>query len=353
MRLASILTVTVFFIGIFFVKQIIVENPVSLFVSVGEVSQQSSVAQSVTEEVSLPEKQQKVLFVGDVMLARDVEKKMRRYGTSYPYRHMTDLFESHAFQVANFEGSIPKTHIPTESMKFQFSVEESLVSGFTHASFTHASLANNHSFDFGVSGYNNTQAVLAQEGIQTFGRSYAVSSSSVTDIALDDQNIGIIGIDLVLSTPSDEELVSLFEMASDQYQFVIVYVHWGVEYELLHSKQQELYAKRFVALGADMVIGHHPHVVQDIQVYDGVPVFYSLGNFIFDQYFSGDVQKGLALSATFDERVTIELFPVSTLGTKITPRLIDGFERGVFLDSLAKRSDPELMKAIRSGELTF
>ncbi|MFT5037298.1 MAG: hypothetical protein ACI9VM_000877 [Candidatus Azotimanducaceae bacterium] len=351
MRLVSAILFFILFWGIFHFQREPAESQVTFSDSFGDIVKKADV--QVAAIAMSEQEPERVLFVGDIMLSRNVEKIVKKYTSDYPYQHLRSVFDQHTYQVGNFEGSIPKVHVPTQPMKFQFSVDPTLLLGLKHASFTHASLANNHSFDYGKSGYSNTRSILFESGIDTFGRAYSLATSSMTDLALPNQNIGLLGIDLVLSTPNDEELTSIFKMATEKYNFLIVYTHWGVEYELSHSKQQERLAKKFIELGADLIIGHHPHVVQDIQVYDGVLVFYSLGNFIFDQYFSEDVQTGLTLSATFDDELVVTLLPITTMESKIAPRLMNPLEKDTFLRGLAERSDPELSTDILSGEIAF
>jgi len=296
----------------------------------------------------LPER---VLFAGDTMLARDVERLMGQYGSTYPYRNLADVFGEHTYQVANFEASIPEQHTPTKDLTFQFSVDATNVSAIKDVGFTHVSLANNHALDFGNEGYANTIEVLEGNNIATFGKPYALATSSITHMYVDDTVVALIGLDLTLSTYSDEALQLLFNRAKDTSAFQIVFIHWGNEYQLSHSDQQERYARKFIEHGADLIIGHHPHVVQDIQKYDGVLVFYSLGNFIFDQYFSQEVQEGLLLSLSLDVNPSIKLLPVSSVGSRISPRLMDGFEERTFLDALAKRSASTLKEEITAGHI--
>ena len=129
-----------------------------------------------------------------------------------------------------------------------------------------------------------------------------------------------------------------------------MYVHWGDEYVLSHNRRQKEAAQRFVEAGADIVVGHHPHVVQDIQLIDGVPVFYSLGNYIFDQYDSVATQEGLLLHLELQENaLAISLVPVSSVGTLSQPGFMSSADHGQFLIDLARRSDKNLQKQIRNG----
>jgi poly-gamma-glutamate synthesis protein (capsule biosynthesis protein) len=96
---------------------------------------------------------------------------------------------------------------------------------------------------------------------------------------------------------SNPHFDAIIRSATEKVDALIVSFHFGIEYESVHSGQQEALAKKAINDGAVMVVGHHPHVPQDIAYYDSKPVFYSLGNFIFDQYFSKETMGGLFITA--------------------------------------------------------
>lgn len=99
-----------------------------------------------------------------------------------------------------------------------------------------------------------------------------------------------------------------------------------------------------------MIIGHHPHVVQEIEEYNGKYIFYSLGNFIFDQYFSKDTQEGLLVQVTLeDEKLSYTLLPVKSVRSQ--PMLMEGEEKQAFLDALAKRSSKTILQHVATGKL--
>lgn len=294
-----------------------------------------------------------MLITGDVMLARDVENKMNLFSPLYPFLEVKHVFAAHDYVLINFEGSIPRTHVPTPSMTMRFSVSDKNIHSFSELGVTHASLANNHAQDYGNDGYVNTKALLQQHNVSSFGQPYTLATTSVHILETAKKTIAFIGIDLVLSKPTERELQDIFAYATENSDEQYVIVHWGDEYVLFHNAVQEMYAKQFIELGADLVIGHHPHVVQDIQKINDVLVFYSLGNFVFDQYFSKDVQEGMMLSLDIGTSTTISLLPVTTIGSKTQPREMSSFERSEFLESLAKRSDESIKAAILQGEIHF
>ena len=121
---------------------------------------------------------------------------------------------------------------------------------------------------------------------------------------------------------------------------VIVNVHWGTEYEHQFNKIQQETAHNLIDAGADIIIGHHPHVVQGIEIYQGKPIFYSLGNFIFDQYFSSDTRAGLAVGINItDGKSEFYLFPLKSKLSQV--ELTEGAEKEKFFSDLINWSNLE------------
>ena len=296
-----------------------------------------------------------IIFTGDIMLARNVETLMRSYGEEYPFGTVSDRIQEADIAVGNFEAAMPSVHQQTESMTFNFSVHEQYLDRLEAAGFSHLSQANNHGYDYGKEGYENARTAMIKRSMTPFGYPRGISGTSVTyfDTAVGER-IALIGLEAFSNTYSNEEIKELLTSASNKSDFQIVYIHWGNEYELTHSAAQKKLAKRLIDAGADLIVGHHPHVVQDIEIYNDVLIFYSLGNFVFDQYFSQDVQEGLLISLHYEagER-SIELLPITSIGSKSLPRLMPAHEKGIFLRALSERSDTALSSMIRAGELTF
>jgi poly-gamma-glutamate synthesis protein (capsule biosynthesis protein) len=129
---------------------------------------------------------------------------------------------------------------------------------------------------------------------------------------------------------------------------LIVTFHWGEEYQSKSSLLQRELAHSVIDSGADLIVGSHPHVVQEIENYQGKLIFYSLGNFIFDQSFSKETQQGFALGVELYEQENIfRLFPFQINLSQ--PFLIEKEEAEEFLYTLAEKSDPSLSKDIKSG----
>lgn len=290
--------------------------------------------------------------VGDIMLARSVELSMISNGGTYPFKYTKTIFGSSTAVLANFEAAIPLVHKITPPNITRFSVSPFYLTDLATAGVTHVSLANNHSFDYGAVAFNNTANQLQSAGISTFGNPDTITSSSISYVTLGDYTIGIIGLHAVYKYPDEALLKETLAELSANSDFQVVYVHWGTEYVSTHSQSQETLATSLVSFGADTIIGHHPHVVQDIQLINGVPVFYSLGNFIFDQYFSTEVQEGLVLQLSLAvDNFIVALTPVSSSKSRSQPQLMEVDQAATFLANLAAKSDSSLSESIKTGNL--
>jgi len=115
---------------------------------------------------------------------------------------------------------------------------------------------------------------------------------------------------------------------------IIVNIHWGVEYQHYFNSVQQKAGRLLVDSGAELVIGHHPHVVQGLEIYQGKPIFYSLGNFIFDQYFSADVKNGLAVAVDYTRTdVSFNLIPFKNVNGQAA--FLAGWEKEQALNNIA------------------
>jgi poly-gamma-glutamate synthesis protein (capsule biosynthesis protein) len=132
--------------------------------------------------------------------------------------------------------------------------------------------------------------------------------------------------------------------------FVVVYPHWGEEYKLSVTKTQVDTAHKFIDVGADLIIGSHPHVIEPIEVYKNKAIFYSLGNFIFDQSNTGPTSEGLSVGIVIKENEVIYyLFPIKIRNAQAS--LMPYVNRDILLSDIALRSDVSnlIKNQIKSG----
>ena len=291
-----------------------------------------------------------LIFTGDIMLARNVEYLMRKEGKQYPFAALDfGTVAINAAVIGNFESAMSPAHITTPAFGMTFSTASSALPALSESGFTHLSLANNHSYDYGEDGYQNTVSLLLNNKLTPFGNGKSLGRESVTYVNIPHGRVALIAVNASEKIPDIALLYKIIVAASRQSDLQIVTIHWGTEYKETHSSTQELLAKVLVDAGADLIVGHHPHVVEDVQIVDGVVVFYSLGNYIFDQYFDDDVQTGLVLSLSLTGTPEVSLLPVTSLGHLSQPSFMSSAKQQEFLSNLAEKSDKNLAASIKKG----
>jgi poly-gamma-glutamate synthesis protein (capsule biosynthesis protein) len=255
-----------------------------------------------------------LLFGGDVMLGRNVGRLIAARGSDFPFARIAtataalapDLF------IANLEGPITlRDGDTTNTMRFQF--DPSVVKTLSDEGFTHLSVANNHAFDQGREGNTDTIGYLAQTDITPIGYRDGTELGTIARESVNGHDVVLIGLDTTIIAHDQEKLAQ--ELAAFPTEaFVVAFLHWGIEYEHLHLPEQEAFAHFLVDHGVDLVIGSHPHVVQDHEDYNDARIYYSLGNFVFDQYWNDDVQTGLLVRVTLDDgSAAFEEIPIKSI----------------------------------------
>jgi poly-gamma-glutamate synthesis protein (capsule biosynthesis protein) len=246
---------------------------------------------------SLAASAQKVTLVavGDICLARGVERKMREKGPGYPFAALKGEFKQADVVFGNLECCLATTGKAVPK-KYNFRGRPENGRALKEAGFTVVSLANNHSLDFGKDALAETLASVRNAGVLPVGAGRTVREAHalqiVTARGLRIGFLAYLGLfPSVVPLTANQPAVAMAELESvrrdvraarSRVDVLIVSMHAGREYTFTHSARQEGIAHAAIDAGADMVIGHHPHVVQDSEVYKGKPIYYSLGNFVFD-----------------------------------------------------------------------
>ena len=255
-----------------------------------------------------------ILFLGDVMLDRGVAQHAERYGADKLFAGVKELLTSQDAVIANLEGTITDNQSVSAKNNsiLRFTFKPTLaVDILKDIKVSAVSQANNHSSDFGKDGYLQTKKYLDQAGITSFGSarndmhisdSILVSGRNVEGKSVTEPlKICLVGYhDLYTydATPALLEVDRLKKETlanNENCNLIILFAHWGDEYVQEPSSRQKELAHGFIDAGADLVIGAHPHVVQPYEIYKNKAIFYSLGNFMFDQDFSYNTTHGLAV----------------------------------------------------------
>ncbi|MBX2866793.1 CapA family protein [Candidatus Kaiserbacteria bacterium] len=277
-----------------------------------------------------------MLFTGDIMLAREVERMMERTEPEYPFLGIQDIVRRADVAVGNFEASVPEVHKETPDFGFQFSVASSVLPVLRDIGFDYLGLANNHTFDFGREGYEHTRRVCDEAALVCMGTPEIVTH---TRVPVGDIAVSILTLNLVSGTLDESRLEEELSRMRSTSDLQVAYIHWGEEYMSQHHSGQETLAHMLIDQGVDAVIGHHPHVVQGIEIYEEKPIFYSLGNLVFDQYFDTAVQEGLMVQlAITADTLAYTLIPVTSVATPSQPQLMGLDARDAFLANLGTRA---------------
>jgi LAS superfamily LD-carboxypeptidase LdcB len=255
-----------------------------------------------------------LFFVGDIMLDRGVKSSViKNFNGDYDrlFENVSPLKEADIL-FGNLEGPVTE-HADNVGSQYSFQMDPKVLLSLSKAGFDIVSFANNHVGDRNIQGFSDTLENLQKNNIEYIGAGMTKNEAEyVKIIERNGIRFGFIGFSDVgpawieaketssgILLASDPRLPEIIKNAKEKTDVLIVSFHWGTEYEKKHNARQEILAHTAVDNGADMVIGHHPHVMQDIETYNGKPIVYSLGNFIFDQYTSKDTMHGMLFEATF------------------------------------------------------
>jgi len=267
------------------------------------------------------QKSASILHFGDLMLDRNVQKQISEHNSDYILEKLAGQENRFFMGVdeigANLEGPFANVRRPTsKSIAFRF--DPMLIKMLTKYNFSLFTSANNHTFDMGKDGFEESKNNLNKAGVSFYGSQYNINEESLIVKKVGDYDIGFLGLNDTNSPVNLEKVKKLIHEARLNADFVVVNIHWGEEYKEISNSHQRKLAREMIDAGADVIIGHHPHVVQEMEIYKQRPIFYSLGNFVFDQYFSIPTQQGLALGLVFyDNKISINIFPLQSNSSQV------------------------------------
>lgn len=255
-----------------------------------------------------------IIFGGDMMFDRTLRTYAARYGGDYLFACLDPLFSKADLVIANLEGpitanpSISLNSAPGDGNNYTFTFPTTTAPLLLAHNVGVVSIGNNHIMNFGLDGLAQTKRALTAAGVDYFGDPDSLESERV-----ERRTVGGIPFSFInwsdwtpVAEPSASDGAGELNPITNQIsrekaagRVVIVYAHWGEEYLPATDREKRL-ARMLVDQGADIVLGSHPHVVQEHEVYHGKHIFYSLGNLIFDQYWNDAVSHGLLVRVSFD-----------------------------------------------------
>jgi len=267
-----------------------------------------------------------LFFVGDIMLNRGIKSVVETYGGGnfeFPFFKIADYLKTADILFGNLEGPISDKGKNVGSI-YSFRAIPEVLKGLKFAGFDILSVANNHIFDYGREAMEDTLIRLKEAQIEYIGAGFSgkealspkiIEKKGTKIVFLAFTNLGEKSWEAKENSSgiawlNKENLKHSIKKAKEEAELIIVSMHYGQEYQLQPTKEQKDFSHLAIDLGADLVIGHHPHVVQPIEQYKRGYIAYSLGNFVFDQNFSKETMEGLLL----------EVLIKSGKIEKITPR---------------------------------
>lgn len=332
-----------------------------------ENKKQEDVIQKETEDNSLKSEEAEpeetgtgdttIIFAGDVLLSDYVLENYKNQGIGGVVNDtLLSQLQSADITVVNEEFPFGTTGTKAEDKQFTFRVNPSYITVLQEMGVDAVTLANNHVLDFGEEALLETMETLDSAGILYAGAGDSVErAKQVQKMEVNGKTYGMLAASRVIPVTSWNvenhtpgvfctydvtALVKEIQQAKKECDYLAVYVHWGVERNNQPEDYQRNLAKQYIDAGADVVIGSHPHVLQGIEFYQGKPIFYSLGNFIFNQ--SIDKTMAVKLEIPEEGEPMIRLLPASAqnartgiledTGAEELYRYVESISEGVSVD---------------------
>jgi poly-gamma-glutamate synthesis protein (capsule biosynthesis protein) len=280
--------------------------------------------------IFLESKKEKItlFFVGDIMLNRGVKMKVKNYGKGdfrFPFLKVSQFLKKADLLIGNLEGPISDKGKKVGSI-YSFRMDPQVIEGLKFAGFDILTLANNHIFDYTKLAMEDTILRLKEAGIDYLGAGLnyeeacfpkvkEVKNTKIAFLAFTN-----LGSPIWQAKENSSGICWLNEInlekgireAKEKADIILVIFHFGDEYKTKSNFTQKYFSHLAIDLGADLIVGHHPHVVQEIEEYKGKYIAYSLGNFIFDQNFSKETMEGMLLKVVIENKKIKEILPTKT-----------------------------------------
>ena len=217
-------------------------------------------------------KEIKISAVGDCTIGWDTNFGYTNYG--YYFANVKDLFAKDDLTIANLETTFTNYDVKTPK-KWNFSSPPEYIDVLLKGNIDIVSIANNHTYDYGEKGYNDTIDTLKKADIPYYGNNiYYIKE-------IDGIKIGFFGLLDIYGQKFSEVDKAIKYLKDNNCDLIIASMHWGIEYDYEQSNEQVKMGHYLIDNGVDLVIGHHPHIVQGIEKYHNKYIVYSLGNFSF------------------------------------------------------------------------
>lgn len=292
-----------------------------------------------------------IAAAGDMHFDRNVKRYIDQNGGASPLKHVAERLAAADIAVGNLESTISDLGQRNEQKDYTFKGDPRGIEGLTRAGFDFLSLANNHVLDCGPEAMLDSIARLDAAGIGHAGAGADKAAAWTPAVReIDGNTVAFLGFSHILPAGfvatdakagfargrgNMDAVEAAIRSAKEQYDYVLVSFHWGVEKEDYANGDQVADAHRAVDAGADMVLSHHPHVIQAVEYYKGGLIAYSLGDFVFDHY-SRKTGEAFILEAELGPAgvANVRAVPVYLDDTYGIPDYVTGSEANVILERL-------------------
>jgi poly-gamma-glutamate synthesis protein (capsule biosynthesis protein) len=280
-----------------------------------------------------------VVFTGDILLDRGVRRVIDKHGVDHLFTEGVDsVFRSAQVVVGNLECPATKIQSPVQKL-YIFRGEPEWLEALKRHGITHLNLANNHSIDQGREGLIDTRQNIINTGITAIGAGANMTEAAepvllsrtprnvwlVPSLRLALENYAYLpDKPCVSQEPMDSLLNRVHRLRkADSTAVIIVSLHWGGEHTMHPVNSQRWDARQIIRAGADVLVCHHTHTLQDVEDINGHSVFYSIGNFIFDQSKPENTKACIVRLKITAEMVTTEAIPIEI--KNCVPQIVPNF----------------------------
>ncbi len=296
-----------------------------------------------------------VAATGDLMMGSWVIDLVEEKGFDYPFDSTRSLFRHSDISIANLEAPLTHKGSRFENKTFTFKVPPDFIRGIDNAGINVVNLANNHIVDYGCEGLSSTIAVLEDFDVAYCGAGADDTlACRATFLERGGIRFAFLGFSFTYPLdfwaksdrcgtchPTEAQMRELIYDCEERADIVVVSFHWGQEKRSTPKSYQIFFARRAIDFGADLVLGHHPHVLQGVEIYRNRLIAYSLGNYIFGS-FSYTSRTSMILRVFVDEfgLVYARIYPINVYNSAVQfqPRLLRGEQRERVLRDLNKIS---------------
>lgn len=293
----------------------------------------------------------RVVFAGDAMFDGSVKTAVRKHGPDYPFLFVKEEVQKADYAIVNLETAVTTRGEKDLMQKFNFRSDPIALKGVKNAGFDMVSLGNNHALDYGKEGFLDTIKYLKEQDLKYIGAGINLEEAFRAEkVEINGKTIKFMAFSRFLpstnwyaqknrpgmaSAYQEGPVLEAIKREKKDADYLLVYIHWGVERENRPQAWQRSFAKKMIDAGADGIVGAHPHVLQGFEYYKGKPIAYSIGNFVFPDYVKGaTAQTGLLTVQLKKDKISLAFKPYFIKSNQVA--------------AISKKEQEEMLKYLES-----